>query len=299
MTSLSALAPAKINLGLEVLRRRDDGFHEIATVMQSVELCDRITVSPSAAIGLEGSVKDVADADNLVLRAARLLADFAGTERGAILRVEKSIPIAAGLGGASSDAATTLCLLAELWQLPLDPTELANLALQLGSDVPFFLQGGTALAEGRGERLTPVQSLTVCFAVIVTPPIHLANKTALLYRSLAPSDFTDGTRARAVARALETGNLPEPALLANAFSRPLAGIAPAVASVQRAMHEAGVPFVALSGAGPSHYTLVPSTEEAIALGQEIRKRTDPETIVNICKVPGESPACSSITEFGA
>jgi 4-diphosphocytidyl-2-C-methyl-D-erythritol kinase len=299
MTSISILAPAKINLGLEVLRRRDDGFHEIATVMQTVALYDRLAVSPSDEIALEAPIAGVADTNNLVIRAARLLADSVGIDRGAMISIEKSIPMEAGLGGASSDAAATLCLLSELWQLNLDPEELAELALQLGSDVPFFLQGGAALAEGRGERLTSIRPLAGCRAVIATPPIHLANKTALLYRSLVPSDFSDGARAREVAMALEVGDIPDPTLLTNAFSRPWAAIAPVVATLQDAMLAAGAPFVALSGAGPSHYTLVTSPEEATVIGQETRRRSDPETIVNVCKVPGASPERSSLIEFGA
>ena len=150
---------AKINLTLEILGKRADGYHEVRTVMQTVGLADRLEVSAAADLSFTCSDPALATPDNLVYRAARLLQADYGARAGAALRLEKRIPVAAGMGGGSSDAAATIVALNRLWNLQLSPTEQRRLAAALGSDVPFFLTGGTALATGRGERITPLPPL--------------------------------------------------------------------------------------------------------------------------------------------
>ena len=159
-------APAKVNLTFEALGRRADGYHEVRTVLHAVSLADEIAFAPADDLSLAveppeaGAFSSAASAptgdDNLVLRAARLLRREAGVKTGAAIRLRKRIPVAAGLGGGSSDAAAALRGLRRLWGLDLDADALRELAAQLGSDVPFFVTGGAALAEGRGERLTPL-----------------------------------------------------------------------------------------------------------------------------------------------
>ena len=150
---------AKINLTLEILGKRADGFHEVRTVMQTVGLADRLEVSAAADLSFTCSDPALATPDNLVYRAARLLQAEYAVRTGAALRLEKRIPVAAGLGGGSSDAAATIVALNRLWNLQLSLTEQRRLAARLGSDVPFILTGGTALATGRGERITPLPPL--------------------------------------------------------------------------------------------------------------------------------------------
>ena len=150
--------PAKVNLTLEVLGKRNDGYHEIASVMQAINLCDRLTFSIADDLSLITDTPGLDTKDNLVYRAASLLNDKTGVSAGAEIHLCKGIPVAAGLGGGSSDAAATLLGLNRLWGLHLARDELEELAAQLGSDVPFFLAGGAALAEGRGERITPLPS---------------------------------------------------------------------------------------------------------------------------------------------
>ncbi|MHC4593294.1 MAG: 4-(cytidine 5'-diphospho)-2-C-methyl-D-erythritol kinase, partial [Planctomycetota bacterium] len=161
-TELKVRAPSKINLYLEVLGQRPDGFHEIRTVMQAVSLCDELSFSARSdgQVVLSCSSPDLPlDDRNLIVRAARLLKGRYGTERGASVELHKRIPVGGGLGGGSADCAVTLLALNRLWGLGAPLDELAETATELGSDVPFFLWGGTALCEGRGERVSPLPCL--------------------------------------------------------------------------------------------------------------------------------------------
>jgi len=158
--SVIVQAYAKINLTLEVLYKRSDGYHQIASILQSVGLCDTVSASAASELLIEAPGLDCPLAENLILKAARLLQDVTGYTGGACIQVTKRIPQAGGLGGGSSDAAATLVALNRLWGLGLEQQELLNLGTRLGSDVPFFLYGGTALVEGRGEIVTPLPPLS-------------------------------------------------------------------------------------------------------------------------------------------
>src|SRR3989454_549926 len=150
-------AAAKINLALEVLGKRDDGYHEVATVMQAVDLSDRLVIEDAEGLELRVSAPDLpSDGRNLVVRAAHALREATAVSRGARITLDKRIPVAAGLGGGSADAAAALVGLSRLWGLRWPAARLAELAVTLGTDVPFFLRGGAALGTGRGERIEPV-----------------------------------------------------------------------------------------------------------------------------------------------
>lgn len=163
-------APAKLNLFLHITGRRADGYHELQTVFQFLDYGDtlRFEVLRDGTLRREGAVDGVADADDLTLRAARALRERTGCRLGCAIRLDKRIPLGGGLGGGSSDAATTLVALNRLWQLGLPDTELASLGLQLGADVPVFVHGRAAWAEGIGERLTPVTPPEAWY-LVVTP----------------------------------------------------------------------------------------------------------------------------------
>ena len=189
--SLHAEAPAKINLGLWITGRRPDGYHDLLTVFQAVDFCDTLTVdaAPPGRLTLEVSgLPAPGGEDNLVLRAARLLASRAGVEPGAHLRLEKHIPAGAGLGGGSSDAAAALRLLDRLWDLRSPAENLQGLALELGSDVPFFLRGGTALGQGRGERLTPLALPETPWGWVLALPTVESSTAAVFAAFTAPSE---------------------------------------------------------------------------------------------------------------
>lgn len=151
-------APAKLNLMLHVLGRRADGYHELQTVFQLIDLCDELRFRPSAEarIRRRGALAGVAEDDDLCVRAARRLCEHTGLRRGVEIELVKRIPMQGGLGGGSSDAATVLCALNLLWELALPPAELMRVGLSLGADVPVFIAGHNAWAEGVGERLTPL-----------------------------------------------------------------------------------------------------------------------------------------------
>ncbi len=170
-------APAKLNLFLHVTGRRADGYHELQTLFQLIDLADTlsITVRPDGRLERPEGPREVPPEADLTLRAARVLKEATGTPLGATIRVHKRIPLGAGLGGGSSDAATTLLALNELWGCGLELTELARLGLPLGADVPVFVQGSSAWAEGIGERLTPVE-LPERWYLIIYPGVGVSTR---------------------------------------------------------------------------------------------------------------------------
>lgn len=269
MAALAVKAYAKINLGLEIIGRRDDGFHELVTVLQTVSLYDEIAVVPGDALTLRCDRKGMGGERNLVWKAADLLQRESGTEQGAVIDLVKTIPVAAGLGGGSSDAAVALRSLNELWELGLDAPRLAELASHLGSDVPFFLQGGTALGTGRGEILEPLPTPEGQWLVIVSPDIRLPGKTPALYGRLDADDFTDGSATLKLADALRSGQaLPEECMV-NAFERVADDAFPGLDRHRAVMLKAGAEHVHLSGSGPSLFALVRNESGGVALRRRL------------------------------
>ena len=167
-------APAKINLFLHVLGRRDDGYHELQTGFQFLDLADRIDIAVRAdgRVRREGGLPGLDEAKDLAVRAALALREAAASGLGADIRIDKRIPDGGGLGGGSSDAATVLVALNRLWGCGLDTDELAGIALALGADVPVFVRGQAAIGEGVGERLTPVE-FPERWALVVHPGVHV------------------------------------------------------------------------------------------------------------------------------
>lgn len=296
-----ALARAKLNLGLEVLGRRPDGYHDIMTVMVQLELADELAFSPADSLVLEVEDSRTAiaaelprDDRNLILRAARLLQQETGTSQGARILCRKRIPVAAGLGGASSDAATTLLALDRLWQTGLTSQELHRLAAQLGSDVPFCLHGGAALASGRGDHLSPLPSPSPTWVVIATPVVHLPEKTATMYSLLQPSDFTDGAAALLAADALRQGRPLWEVPISNTFEAIVRRSVPHVAELMdRSRTLCGLDFH-LAGAGPSFFALLPSLEVATASFQRLEAAGLPAIISRT--FPGGEGGVQSLIE---
>ena len=169
-------APAKLNLFLHVTGRRADGYHELQTVFQFLDMGDVLwfDVTSGGGIELECSLPAIPAGQNLIVRAARRLSDHSGCHQGARIRVDKRLPVGGGLGGGSSDAATTLVALNSLWGLGLDDDELARLGLQLGADVPVFVHGAAAWAEGVGEKLTPLPELAEPWYLVVYPEVSVS-----------------------------------------------------------------------------------------------------------------------------
>ena len=267
---LTARAPAKVNLTLEALSKRDDGYHSIASVVQTVDLCDELRFSPSDRVTLRCNVPSLESPDNLVLRAAALLKDHTGYSSGAEIFLDKRIPMAAGLGGGSSDAAATLVSLNELWGLNLGREELMPLAAALGSDVPFFLTGGTAMMEGRGEVVRSLPSMPTSHLVMLVPPDDVPSKTATLYRRLTPAHYTDGSVSAGLAASIEAGHGPRDDMLFNVFEAMAPDVFPSLEAHGRAMREAGSGAAHLTGSGPTLFALCGSAEEAASLAEMLR-----------------------------
>jgi 4-diphosphocytidyl-2-C-methyl-D-erythritol kinase len=189
LETLAAQAPAKINRELRVGSLWPDGFHEIRSRLVSIDLADRIEVAPGRGMGVELSCEGISagkDPSNLVVRAARALAEKVGRAADVRIHLEKRIPVGAGLGGGSSDAARTLALLARLWEVPLATEELARIGAALGSDVSYFFLGGEAEIAGRGERVTPLLDSASRELLLLTPPFRLSTRDVYsVHRRLA------------------------------------------------------------------------------------------------------------------
>ena len=271
MSSLSLRAPAKINLHLEVLGLRNDGFHELSMVMQTLDLADELTVdsAPAGQVSLRCSDPQLpVDGSNLIVKAAELLRRHYGRpELSAQLSLSKHIPIGAGLAGGSSDGATALLLLNRYWDLQLSAAELQALAAQLGSDVAFCLQGGTQLCFGRGERLEPIQRVAQPAVLLIKNP-NVSVSTPWAYglckerlgSSYLESEVEFEQRRQALRQSPLLGWLQGEQLQLQPLRNDLQQVvAPENDSVQKGLAllaSAGEPLqVAMSGSGPSLFAL--------------------------------------------
>lgn len=264
MMTLVERAPAKINLQLSVGPRRADGYHELASVMQTVDVCDTLTVTAHTGSGIALTCTDPAlstGEDNLVYRAAVLFFQRTGVAMdGVTIHLHKVIPMQAGLGGGSADAAAALRALRRLYAPALPDSELETMAAALGSDVPFCVRGGTALAAGRGERLSPLPPLPRCWAVLVKP--HEAYSTAAMYRRIDDTACYDPLDAAPMVSAIKLGDLPGVcAAMTNTFEKVLPPDA-ATPALCRRLKEQGAMGAMLSGSGSAVFGLFTSREGA-------------------------------------
>jgi len=271
--SLTLQAYAKINLTIEVLSKRPDGYHEISTILQTISLADTLTFEPNKTLDFRCDVATLQTTDNLVLKASRALKEAAGSNEGSLISLTKNIPIASGLGSGATDAAATLSGLNQLWQLNVSLHKLTDLAAKLGSDVAFFLYGGTALAKGRGEQITPLPPTPQLWLVLLEPPIEpVPNKTAQLYSRLNPSHFTSGQSTQKLVAHLNHGGKAENAFLFNVFEQVAFDFFPNLTAYRSGLLKAGARSVHLAGSGPALFSLVPDK----ARGEAILKRLENE-----------------------
>ena len=269
---LTLEAYAKVNLTLEVLGRRDDGYHDIVSIMQTIDLRDTLTFEPAGGLTLECDVPELESPDNLALKAATLLQESTGCTEGARLTLHKGIPVTAGLGGGSSDAATALIGLNEMWELGLSTEELVALAADLGSDVPFFLHGGTAMASGRGERVRPLPPADLEWMVVLTPPSAVLDKTAALYTRLTEANYTKGALTRKLEARIRGGGDVPPQFLFNAFDAVAFDAYPGLKHYWNVFNEVGAREVHLAGSGPSLFAPVSRKEIGTAVHLLLKHR---------------------------
>lgn len=281
MSSLTLLAPAKINLYLEILGRRPDGFHEVAMVLQTIGLADRLhlTGRPDGQLTLTCAHPQVpTDSSNLAWRAAALMAEqFPDAHRrhgGVAIHLDKHIPVAAGLAGGSTDGAAVLVGLDQLWGLGLTQGELQDLAAQLGSDMPFCIGGGTALAAGRGELLSPLPDLEG-WGVVVAKHRDLGVSTPWAYNTYAQQfaqRWRDGfqpSHAQGLLAAITQRDLGAVCqALHNDFEQVVLPAYPQVQALKATLAGAGVAGCLLSGSGPTVFALTedrPAADQAAAV----------------------------------
>ncbi|MGZ9587084.1 4-(cytidine 5'-diphospho)-2-C-methyl-D-erythritol kinase [Paenibacillus marinisediminis] len=258
-------APAKINLMLDVLRKREDGYHEVEMVMTMVDLADRLEMEelPRDTIIISSQAGYIPlDEKNLAFQAARLIKERYDVRKGVYIHLDKKIPVAAGLAGGSSDAAATLRGLNRLWQLNISDEELQTLGAELGSDVPFCVTGGTAIASGRGEKLEHIANPPQCWVILAKPPINVS--TADVYGRLRANRIPKHPSLADMRKAIEdqsfTGICQS---LGNVLEDVTLPMHPEVQQLKEAMIRLGADGVLMSGSGPTVFGLV-SKESKIA-----------------------------------
>ncbi|MFM1655442.1 4-(cytidine 5'-diphospho)-2-C-methyl-D-erythritol kinase [Brevibacillus sp. B_LB10_24] len=255
---ISVKAPAKINLTLDVLAKRQDGYHEVEMVMTTVDLADRVDLTLLAGdeITLECSASFVPDDErNHAVKAARILKERFGVKSGVHIYIDKQIPVAAGLAGGSSDAAATLRGLNRLWGLQLSLEELAVIGEEIGSDVPFCVYGGTALATGRGEQVKLLSAPAPCWVVLAKPPIGVS--TAEVYGNLNVDNIREHPSAQEMIQAISDQDfLGMCRALGNVLEEVTLPRYPQVRQIKNLMIESGADGVLMSGSGPTVYALV-------------------------------------------
>lgn len=277
--NLEKLSPCKVNLLLNILGKRGDGYHELETVMQPVNLCDALRFEKTGS-GVVLSCSDASlpvDGTNLVHRAATAFLEAAKLSDGVRLHLEKRIPMAAGLGGGSGNAATTLLGLNELFGHPLKPTALVPIAAKLGSDVPFFLQQGPALATGRGETITslePFPALRGLSFLLIHPGFGISTPWA--YRELARfPDALHGRRGRAerLVSSLQAGDIARAgAEFYNSLEAPALHKYPVLALYQEFLRAHGAVAALMSGSGSTTFALVRSQLAGEKLAEEFKAK---------------------------
>ncbi len=257
MNELKLKAMAKINLGLDVLRRREDGYHELRMVMQSVFLYDRITLerTDSGGITVQTNLSYLpVGEDNLVYRAAKLLMDEYSVGDGLRIGLEKHIPVAAGLAGGSSDAAAVLVGVNRMFALGLSREELMARAVKIGADVPYCVMRGTALAEGIGERLTALPDAPDLHVVLAKPPVHVS--TGFVYGNLQADALAFHPDIDAQIQAIRDGDARKMAeRMGNVLETVTIPACPVIAEIKEQMMRAGALGAMMSGSGPTVFGL--------------------------------------------
>ena len=270
---MEALAYAKLNLTLEVLGRRDDGYHEVTSILQTIDLADRLEILASPDLQVECDQPWLNGEANLVWQAAVSLARRANIRPQAHIHIQKGIPIGMGLGGGSSDAAAALVALNRLWDLQLDNEALTQVAADLGSDVPFFLMGGTGLAQGRGERVGALPPLPHLTLTLVCPDISIPNKTGNMYSRLTPAQYSDGGVTRRMVEILVGGQFvleSVPGLIHNVFEDVAPQVFPDFGRLHQEIDALAPGRFHLSGAGPALFALPSSENEYQSVARALK-----------------------------
>lgn len=258
-------APAKVNLSLEILGKRLDGFHDISSIIQTISLFDKLQIEIDDELILESPGFDLDPNKNIVFLAAKNMREKYAVDFGARMVLQKKIPVSAGLGGGSSDAAAAIKILNKVWRLNLPLQELIAFASTIGSDIPFFLEGGTSFVQGRGELIRELPDCQVGWIVIIVPNIKLENKTKTMYSYLIEDSHTSGGLSRKLEARIRNGGDCPPQLMFNGFLEVAKKTIPSITETVCIFNKVGVQEIHLAGSGPSLFTIVKRKEIATAL----------------------------------
>lgn len=264
-------AYAKINLGLDVIRKREDGYHEVRMIMQNIGIHDELDFEKVKESGIWINVNKAplpTNKNNLIYKAAKLLMDEFGITEGLKVNLTKNIPIAAGLAGGSTDAAATMKAVNDIWKLGLDNKQLRERGVKIGADVPYCIMQGTAISEGIGEKLTPLPNCPKCYALIAKPPISVSTK--YVYEHLKIDDLVhpnidgiiDGIKKKDIYLLSDNlGNVLE-SVTVNKY--------PVIEDIKELMMEKGALNALMSGSGPTVFGLFDSKEKLSSAAKTVR-----------------------------
>lgn len=264
---------AKINLGLDVVRKREDGYHEVRMIMQTIHLYDCLDLSVRAVPGIfiRTNRTDIpTDDGNLVYKAAKLLMDEFQIEKGLIVRLKKHIPVAAGMAGGSSDAAATMVGVNELFGLGLSQEALMERAVKIGADVPYCIMGGTALAEGIGEVLSKLPPMPKCWILIAKPPIDVP--TQFVYGNLRANELEEHPDIDAMIRDLKDEKLTDMcSIMGNVLETVTVPAYPVIDEIKKMMLDWGADGAMMSGSGPTVFGIFQDKEYAKKAEAAVKK----------------------------
>ena len=273
MDTLTRKAYAKINLGLDILRRREDGYHEVKMIMQTVDIYDVLTFvkAPADVFRLSVDSAQIPDDDNnLVLKAARLLFTTAGIDAGVEVTLQKNIPVAAGMAGGSTDAATTLIGLNALYDLRFTTEQLQEIGVKLGADIPYCIMGGTALSQGIGEILRPLPAPPRAHLVIAKPDLMISTK--YVYENLHANSLKVHPNIDGMIEALSNQDLTKMcSLMGNVLETVTEKENPIITQIKDLMKEQGATGALMSGSGPTVFSIFTEEEKARSCFQKIQE----------------------------
>lgn len=273
MDRLELKARAKVNLGLDVCRRLENGYHEVKMIMQTVDIYDELVFRKRKdpdiilAVDSEDTLGDISN--NLIFRAAKLMKEYYGIKEGIEISLKKNIPVAAGMAGGSTDAAATMIAINELFELGKTKDELMELAVRLGADIPFCILGGTALAEGIGEKLTGLPAPEQAVVLVAKPDIMVSTKD--VYENLHVETIVKHPDIDGMIQALQDGSLEGvTARMENVLENVTVGLYPVISQIKDVMKKQGAVNALMSGSGPTVFGIFKTQEEAQNAAKTIR-----------------------------
>ena len=266
MDKITIKAPAKINLGLDVLRKREDGYHEVHMIMQTVTLFDELTFEKTEKQGITLATNHETietDERNLIVKAAKLFLEYFSIEQGLSIYLKKQIPVAAGMAGGSTDAAATLKAMAQLLEVQTDKETLCKLGVKIGADVPYCILQGTVLSQGIGEILTPLKPAPDCFVLLIKPPIEVSTK--FVYENLKVQELKSHPDMEGIQRAIEAGDLYGMCKrLENVLESVTIPAHPIIQEIKELALQQGAISALMSGSGPTVFAIFEEEMQAKA-----------------------------------